>query len=300
MPAQPAKVLTVNNPVTLAVLISVYHRISPHYLQATLDSLWAQTRPADEVVIVEDGPLPDSLLQILDETQAAHSELRRVRLAVNSGSGPALAAGLRTISSTFTARLDADDIAAPERFEKQLADFAAADAAGQPLDVLGSALAEFDDDAVSAGTKPEDAVIGTRTLPERHEAIAKYTRINSPVNHPSLMLRTESVLAAGNYRDVPMMEDYELWARMLASGFRFQNSPEALTYFRTSEAVFDRRTGMDLWRSEREMQRYLVRYQIVSKPRAAFNFLVRMGYRMLPRRAVKQLYQRLYHKNSAN
>ncbi|WP_026162028.1 glycosyltransferase [Corynebacterium ulceribovis] len=285
---------------SLTALVTVYHRIDPTHLQAALESLWAQTHMADEVVIVEDGPLPDALTEVLDDASKQHPEMRRIRLAVNSGAGPAAAAGMRTISSTLTARLDADDIAVPERFEKQLEIFEAADAAGKPLDVLGTAVAEFDDAEVVGGKTPEEAIVAVRSLPERHEAIKKYMRINSPINNPSSMLRTESVLSAGNYRNVPMMEDYELWARMLACGYRFENLPEPLTMFRTSEAVFDRRTGRDLWRSELQMQRYLLRYQIVNKPRAAFNFVARMGYRILPRGAVKSLYRRLFHKNSTN
>ena len=83
-----------------------------------------------------------------------------------------------------------------------------------------------------------DQVIGTRRLPTSHAEILRYARLNSPINNPSVMMRVDAVREAGGYRDVYHMEDYDLYARMLAGGKRFHNMPEALTYFRISTSVF--------------------------------------------------------------
>ena len=269
---------------TLAALITVYHRIVPEELSAALESLAAQTRPAEEIVIVEDGPVGTELRAVIDGFVEKHEEARTVVLARNQGAGPASAAGMATIDAELVGRLDADDIAAPERFARQLAWFEA----HPDTDVLGTAVAEFHVD-------PSE-IIAVRSLPETHEEIAAYAKINSPVNNPSVMVRREAVERAGGYRDVHHMEDYDLYARLLSTGARFHNLPEPLTYFRTSPAQFERRTGRGMFAAERQMQRNLVAYGLVSRPRSWVNLVVRTAYRLLPTGLLTAAYARLFHR----
>lgn len=276
----------------VSVLLSVYRGSSPVELAAALDSLWAQTRPADEVVMVEDGPLTADLNEVLDSHGAAHPELRRVRLSTNSGLGKALQAGLNTLTSTYVARLDTDDIAAPERLDVQLAWLSE----HPDVAVLGTAMREFDDDAWHSTGDLAAAATKTRALPETHDAIARYALLNSPVNHPSVMMKVADVKSAGGYRDVHHMEDYDLWARLLASGARFHNLPEPLTYFRTSAAQFERRTGKGMFAAEKQMQDNLVRYGLISRPRAILNLGIRTAYRLLPTALLTRVYSRLFHR----
>lgn len=269
---------------TLAALITVYHRIDPAELSAALDSLAAQTRRAEDIVIVEDGPIGPDLRAVIDAFVDTHDEARTVTLARNLGAGPASAAGLATIDAELIARLDADDIAAPERFARQLAWFEA----HPDTDVLGTAMSEFRDD-------PSE-VVAVRSLPHTHDEIARYAKINSPINNPSVMLRRTALLTAGGYRDVHHMEDYDLWARLLASGARFHNLPEPLTYFRTSAAQFERRTGKGMFAAEKQMQDNLVRYGLIPRPRAVLNLIVRTAYRLLPTALLTRVYSRLFHR----
>lgn len=80
------------------------------------------------------------------------------------------------------------------------------------------------------------------------------------------MMRTDAVRRAGGYRDVHHMEDYDLFARALATGAHLHNLPEALTYFRVDDAQFDRRTGRDMLAAEARMQSNLVSYGMIGKP----------------------------------
>lgn len=268
---------------TLSVLISVYKNTDSAELAQALNSLVNQTHPADTIIIVEDGPLTAAVQAILDSHIAAHPTSRRVTLSTNQGLGPALRAGFHHIDTDFVARLDSDDIAAPHRFKRQLELFAT----HPELDVIGSAVKEFQD-------TPDDSTT-TRALPETHDDIARYMRINNPINHPSVMMRVSAVQEAGGYRDVHYMEDYDLFARMLATGSRFYNITEALTYLRVTDAQFARRTSKGMWRSEKIMQTNLVRYGIISKPRAVVNFVIRSTYRLLPQKLVKKAYGLLFH-----
>lgn len=269
---------------TLTALVTVYHRIDATELTQALESLARQTVPADEIVIVEDGPVGPELRQVIDGFLAAHPEARTVVLARNVGSGRASAAGMATVSTEFVARLDADDIAAPERFATQLAWFDA----HPDTDVLGTSLAEFHEDPTE--------IVAVRSLPQTHGEIARYARINSPVNNPSVMMRVSAVEKAGGYRDVHHMEDYDLYARLLAGGARFHNLPEPLTLFRTSPAQFQRRTGRGMFAAERQMQRNLVSYGLVSRPRSWVNLAVRTAYRLLPTGLLTAAYGRLFHR----
>ena len=265
----------------LTVLMSVYHRAVPDQLDAALQSLWNQTRPAAHVILVIDGPIGQDLDRVVVKHEQEHPELTVLRCAENGGLGVALQAGLQLVKTPWLARLDADDIARADRFEKQWT----ALTADLELDVLGSAMAEFE------GTP--DNVVRVRTLPKTHAEIARYIKINSPVNHPSVMLRTAKVREVGGYRDIRLMEDYDLWARLMAAGAKFENLPEPLVYFRADD-MFERRTSRGIIDSERKLQDTLVEEGLISRPRAAFNLAARTLFRLLPTKLMSRAYRRLF------
>lgn len=269
---------------SLSALITVYHRIDPGELAESLASLNAQTRPADEVVIVEDGPLGDELRAVIEDYLADTPHARVVRLSRNQGSGPASAAGLETIHTELLARQDADDISLPERFAQQLAYFET----HPEIDVLGTAATEF--------REHPGNVVGVRTLPGSHAEIAKYLKINNPISHPTMMVRTSAVKEAGGYRAVHHMEDYDLMARLLRDGRTFHNLPEPLLLFRTSAAQFQRRTDRGMFSAELQMQRNLVSYGLISRPRSWLNLVVRSAYRALPKTFLQRVYGTLFHR----
>lgn len=277
---------------SLTVLIPVYAGAHADDFSDTLDSLWAQTQRADAVLIVEDGPLTPALDSVIAEHKLSHPELRTLRLSRNQGAGPALQAGLGSIDTVFVARLDADDLAAPKRFEKQLHYFRT----HSKVDVVGTAVMEFDDSIYHSTRSIEEAATQCRVLPTTHDDIVRYLRINTPVNHPSIMARTAAIRSVGGYQSVHHMEDYDLWARMIAAGYRFINLPEPLTYFRTSNAQIGRRTGKGMFTAERHMQRNLVRYGLISKPRAAVNLVIRTVYRALPTGLLLRVYSKLFYR----
>lgn len=270
----------------LAVLMAVYHGDDARQLEQALDSLWAQTVRAGRVVLVGDGPLTPDLDAVIARHTAAHPELDFRPQPENMGLGPALRTGLSLIDEEWCARLDSDDIAEPERFARQLE----AVAADPGLDVVGTAMAEFDDDLGGE-------ITGVRALPESHDAIAKYARMNSPVNHPSVMFRTARVKRVGGYRHAPLMEDYDLWARLLADGARFANLPAPLTRFRAT-GMLDRRRSKGIAASERRMQATLVELGLISRPRAVFNFVARTAFRLLPTALLRRTYSALFHRRS--
>ena len=279
---------------TVSALMSIYHGTPAGELRAALDSLLAQTRPADEIVLVYDGPVSGEVAEAVrgyvGKHGAEHGDagVRVVELPDNRGLGPALQAGLETVASDYVLRLDTDDVAYPQRLERQL-EFMEAH---PEVAALGTAVTEFQDEAELINP----AFLRVRALPTTHEEIARYARINSPLNHPSVMLRTADVAAAGGYRGVHFMEDYDLWARLIASGHRLHNLPEPLTYFRVSPAQFARRTGREMFAAERRMQANLVSYGLIGPWRARANLVARTAYRLLPKALLTRVYSKLFHR----
>ena len=106
---------------TVSVLLPVHAGVPVETFRAALDSLAAQTRPADEVVVVEDGPLTADHDRVIDHYAASRDGVVRVRLAINQGAGVANGAGLQAATGTWIAKMDADDLLLPRRFETQLA-----------------------------------------------------------------------------------------------------------------------------------------------------------------------------------
>jgi glycosyltransferase involved in cell wall biosynthesis len=268
------KFLHMHEPFSL--LVPVYNGDRPDYLRRAFRSaVDDQTMRPDQVVIVRDGPVREELARCLDELRAASPvPVTVVPLARNSGLGPALDQGLAASRFDVVARQDADDVSMPHRFEVELPLIANAD-------IVGSGLLEFVTDI--------DQVVGQRVPPTGPERIQRYARMHDPFNHPTVVYRKRAVLAAGGYGDLPLMEDYALFARMLLGGARAVNVPEPLVFYRVGEAAFKRRGGRELLSSELRLQREFRRLGFTSLPQYGRNVLVRGGYRLVPwwcRRAV--------------
>lgn len=221
----------------LSVLMSIYIKERPEYVDECFKSLLRQTVNANEWVIVEDGPLTDEMYHILDQYQKDYPGLiKRVPLVTNQGLGLALKAGVPVCSNERIARMDTDDIAREDRFERQLAEFDK----NPNLDICGSHIIEFE------GT-PEN-VLSVRKVPLTHESIMQYQKTRSAFNHMTVMYKKSAVLKAGNYEHCPLMEDDMLWTRMILSGAKCANIDDFLVYARTGLAMIGRRGGWDYFK----------------------------------------------------
>lgn len=215
-----------------SVLMSVYEKESPEYLNISMDSMWNQTIPVDDFVLVCDGPLNTGLEQVIQKQKQAHGEtLQVVRLEEGQGLGKALNYGMKFCKNQIIARMDSDDISKPERMEKQLRAMEKHQA-----NLVGSAVDEFEDTT--------DNVKGTRRMVETSEEIRSYIGKRNPFNHPTMIYEKKAVLEAGGYMDCPFFEDYYLWARMIQAGNVGYNVPESLLYMRAGADMFQRRGGL--------------------------------------------------------
>ena len=257
-------------PQKFSLLISTYAGDSPQFLRLAFESsVQEQTRPPDQVVLVQDGPVPEALADVIRDL-AANSPVpvRHVALEHNSGLGPALDRGLEACTHEIVARMDADDVSRPDRFERQLP------LVEQGADLVGSGLLEF-------GVSVDD-VVGRRTPPLDPAEIRRVIRFRDPFNHPTIVYRKSAVLAAGGYSEMALMEDYLLFTRMVESGARPANVAEPLVYYRVGAGAYARRGGSQLFRSELALQRRFRMLGITTRRQYLRNVLVRGGYRLVP------------------
>jgi glycosyltransferase involved in cell wall biosynthesis len=228
-----------------------------------------QTRPPAEVVIVQDGPVGAALAaELTSIEQRACVSVRIVRLDRNAGLAKALTVGLEMCQHEIVARADADDVSIPHRFATQLP------LLEQGADLVGAGLVEFETDENVGGL--------LRIMPTDPHEIAAYARFADPFNHPSVVYRRSAVEAVGGYQDVHLMEDYLLFARMIANGARVANVSEPLVKYRIGNGAYARRGGRRLLRAEIRLQRELLAEGFVSRPQYLRNVMVRGGYRLIP------------------
>ena len=220
-----------------SVLMSLYIKEQADFFRQCMESIVNQTVMPTEIVIVFDGPISNELNKVVETYVAKYPGwIKIVANKENKGLGLALADGVPACTYELIARMDTDDIARKDRFEKQLEMFMN----DHELDICGSHIIEFD------GTI--DKVLARRKVPLQHEDIAEYQKQRSAFNHMTVMYKKSMVLKAGNYEDCPLMEDDMLWIRMLIAGAKCANIDDYLVYARTGYAMIERRGGWEYFK----------------------------------------------------
>ncbi len=264
-----------------SLLMATYAGDDPEFLElAFASTVQEQTRPPAEVVLVQDGPVPEALADAIAKLAAGSPvPVRHLVVGENVGLGPALDLGLDACSHEIVARMDADDISLPDRFARQLPVIEAG------ADIVGSGLLEF-------GSSVDD-IVGRRTPPTDADEIRRVIRFRDPFNHPTVVYRKSAVLSAGGYSDMALMEDYLLFTRMVEAGARPANLAEPLVCYRVGAGAYARRGGGRLLRSELQLQRRFRRLGITTRGQYLRNVVVRGGYRLVPEAVRRTAYRAL-------
>ena len=206
-----------------SVLMSLYKKEKPEYLRLAIDSMLNQTVFPDEITIVKDGLLTQELDEVLNEYDNNYDVFNIVGYEKNRGLGLALNYGLEHCRNNLVARMDTDDIAKPDRCEKQLKEFEK----DSELSLLGSSVDEF-------YINPE-YVVSRRIVPTTYKEIYEFAKRRSAFNHPTVMYKKNKVLELGGYKNLKRNQDVELFGRMLYSGLIAKNIEESLLFFRCDD-----------------------------------------------------------------
>lgn len=210
--------------------MSVYHREKAEFLRKSVESIFAQSILPDEFVLVIDGPVGKELSSEVEALQKMY-EIKCVALPENVGLGRALNFGLSHCKNEIVARMDSDDIAKPDRMEKQLELMQKIGA-----DIVSAAVLEFKE-------TPDDAQ-KVRSVPQTHDEIMTFLKRRNPFNHPAVVYKKSVIENAGGYMDYEFFEDYELFARALSIGSVGANCAEPLLFMRTGSGMYSRRGGV--------------------------------------------------------
>jgi glycosyltransferase involved in cell wall biosynthesis len=211
---------TITNP-AVSVILPCYNAAGT--VDETLRSLLQQTLEAFEIIAIDDGST-DYTLQRL---QAWSKRDRRIQILERPHRGVIQAAnvGIDKCTAPFIARMDADDIAHPQRLAKQFSFLNE-----NPEIAVVSCLVE--------GYPPEDVRQGFQIYLDwlnnliTPEAIAREIYIESPLANPSTMIRNSWLMEAGGYQEHGWPEDYDLWLRLHLAGAKFAKVPEVLLSWR--------------------------------------------------------------------
>jgi glycosyltransferase involved in cell wall biosynthesis len=197
-----------------------------------LRSLSAQTLEEHEVVAVDDGSV-DGSGEVLLAHARADPRLRVVRTEAR-GLVPALNTALAHARAPLLARMDGDDVAHAERLARQAERLEA-----EPgLQILGCrvrllAPPRAHNQGMRAYVRWQNALLD-------HDAITRDLFVESPLAHPSVMMRRTALLALRGYRAFDGPEDYDLWLRAHAAGFRFAKLDQTLLSWRDGSTRLSR------------------------------------------------------------
>ena len=203
-----------------SVLMSLYYKESPDYLDRALDSVFQQTKKPEQVVLILDGPIGGTLEKVVEKYVHTHSSLEVYPQSENRGLSTALNIGLKKCRNELVFRMDTDDICFSNRFEKILEIYERY----PDLELIGSYAIMINEDGVE-----QKLMYSPSTQNEIYKKVW-----TCPFIHPTVSFKKSALLRVGGYNpnSGPRQDDYELWFRCVAGGLKCMNIQEPLLYYR--------------------------------------------------------------------
>ena len=265
--------------------MSVYYKEEPSCLREAMDSMFQQTVPPEEFLLVCDGPLNEGLDEVIREELELHPDsLRVVRLEENGGLGKALQRGLKECRNDLVARMDSDDISLTGRCEKQLQYLEE----HPEVSIVGGWISEFQSDPA--------VTYSERIVPENHKEIVEFSKSRNPFNHMTVMYRKKDILDVGGYQHFPFLEDYFLWVRLFLKGYRGHNLPENLVCARVGNGMIGRRSGMEYARTQKRLFSYMLGKGYITKMQYLKAVTVRTAVSVTPDSFKELFYKKILRK----
>lgn len=203
----------------MAPLVSVLlpYRQAEATIEEALESVLAEREVDLEVIAVDDGSTDAGPTKV---ARMARRDRRIVPLATGGvGIARALSCAAAVARGELFARMDGDDISLRGRLARQVE----ALRRDPRLGVVGTRVEAFASGPIGEGMLRYVAWLNSILTPEDH---AREMFVESPLCHPSVMLRRSALEQVGGFRDAPWAEDYDLWLRLDAAGVRMAKVPE--------------------------------------------------------------------------
>lgn len=264
----------------VVVIMSLYKSDVLNFVELAVDSILSQTYPDFDFYIQFDGSVSKDIDDYLSNIQ--DERICVFRRDENKGLAYSLNELLNRVMPKeydYIARMDADDISQPERFEKQIAFMEA----HPEIDCLGSWAIEINADGSEYYRKQ---------MPETHEGCWKQFMIRDCMIHPTVMFRRSYIEKAGLYSlNTYFGEDTMMWAQGFANGCKFANLPEFLFKFRLNDEFFCRRRG---WKHAKGILtlRWKVNKMLHYPLKAYLYAIAYAGAKMMPTKILNMIYRK--------
>ena len=247
-----------------SVLMSVYKKDSPEYLQIALKSIYEQQSiKPDEIVIVVDGPIPENLREVLDSFKKDKEKIVKIiQQEQNKGLGEALKKGTEYCTGDYIFRMDSDDISVFDRFEKQINYIEK----HSNIDVLGGNIAEFQKSIDEENKR-------LRVCPMNHEDIVKMGKKRNPMNHVTVCIKKEALVNSGGYQSLLYLEDYYLWLRMIVNNCKLENLNETLVLVRVWNGFEGRTSTKKYIEGWKTLQNFMKKNKMINFLEAKLNMI---------------------------
>ncbi|WP_270832518.1 glycosyltransferase [Faecalibacillus intestinalis] len=217
-----------------SVLMSVYKNDNPDYFKLALESVSiSQTVKPNQIVIIEDGSVSKRIDGIIDHFKITCNDIEFtiIKNETNIGLAKSLNKGINYCKYEWIARMDADDIAVKNRFEKQLQ----AIKNDKDITVIGGKIEEFNNSVGDLNSE--------RLLAIDFETVKHISKTRNPMNHMTVMYRKENIIKVNCYDEkCGKLEDYKLWITLLINGAKIVNLPDTLVYARVGNGFVSRRS----------------------------------------------------------
>ncbi|MGK7345751.1 MAG: glycosyltransferase [Candidatus Nitrospinota bacterium M3_3B_026] len=197
-------------------------------LKEAVESVLGQTFLDLELLVVDDHSTDGSI-------ESLPGDDPRLLVLKNPGAGlvDALNFAAGAARGAYIARMDGDDISRPERIARQVRFMENREDVG----ICGTLVEKFSAGGVGEGYRLYEKWVNSLVTPE---SIRRAIFIESPMPHPSVMIRRAAFEALGGYRDMGWPEDYDLWLRAFEAGVVMAKVPETLLEWRDSPGRFSR------------------------------------------------------------
>ena len=262
----------------ISVIMAVYARDNHKHFDQALNSIWfEQTVKPSEIILIQDGILPESLLALIDKWSSLLNDVLVVRKnSVNQGLTKSLNIAIKLAKFNFIARMDADDISTSTRFEEQMNYLKD----NPKIDVVGCSSQEFNQNGI---------LPLVRTFPQNNSDILSMIHKSSPMCHGAVMFRRR-IFDTGNFynESYRTSQDIALWFDLMKKGYQFANVNKVLYFVRLNEEFHKRRSFGKGWKE------FLIYEKgIISLSGYSFKLIypfMRLFFRMLPGSLIRRVY----------
>lgn len=199
----------------VSIIMSIYNE-SNEQIRESVRSILGQTFTDYEFIIVNDEPSNERLRSLSEELKKLDKRIRIIYNPKNIGLAMSMNKAARTADGEFLARMDADDIAHPDRIKEQIK-------YSHEADLIFSVCNYINEDGTTTNRKSTFLTTNQtiKTLPYKDTIV-----------HPTVMIRKTTFEQSCGYRNFPCAQDYDLWLRLIEKHARLYSIEEPLLDYR--------------------------------------------------------------------